>query len=159
MFTKCNFFMYLMCVCIHDTGDNRMELCVCGKFADLECSECRSRGYCSEKCQDQDWLSHSTTCRLVSARRRDERRNRRKRRMEKRRKKLERSGYTPRPDFCSCGKQADFECSKCGMQGYCSRGCQMEDWETHKLFCQLPKTPDPRSPMTQRTPLPMISEN
>lgn len=118
-----------------------LELCVCGKFAELECIECRAKGYCSEQCQTDHWMAHSSTCRIVSARRR------KAKKMKKKRKKLEkmmrqrsanslRGGFTPNPDRCICGKEAQYECSECSKQGYCSERCQQEDWELHQLFCE-----------------------
>ena len=110
-----------------------LELCICGKFAELECTKCKSKGYCGETCQESDWLNHAMVCRIVSARRKEERRKKRK---QKKLEKLKKSGYTPRPDLCRCGKVTEYECSECGLQGYCSVKCQEEDWEYHKLFCE-----------------------
>ena len=112
-----------------------LELCTCGKFAEMECVECRAKGYCSEKCQQEHWLSHSSTCRIVSARRRQAKK------MKRKRKKLENmmkrtAEYKPaHSDKCVCGGEAQYECSECEKQGYCSEKCQVEDWELHQLFC------------------------
>ena len=117
-------------------GAVALELCVCGKFAELECTECRAKGYCSEQCQQDDWFTHASTCRIVSAHRRKTKKLKKKRKkLEKKLKEMKRSGYTPRPDLCLCGKDAEYECSECGQQGYCSKRCQEEDWELHQLFC------------------------
>uniref|UniRef100_A0A1X7V0T6 MYND-type domain-containing protein n=1 Tax=Amphimedon queenslandica TaxID=400682 RepID=A0A1X7V0T6_AMPQE len=112
-----------------------LELCVCGKFAELECTDCRGKGYCSETCQTDDWPDHVRTCRVMSARRKEERRQRKQSRREKRIEKLQRTGFTPNPDICRCGKLSEYECSSCGMQGYCSYECQIKDWKYHKLLC------------------------
>ncbi len=111
-----------------------LELCVCGKFAELECTECRAKGYCCDQCQQDHWLTHSSTCRIVSARRRHTKKMKRKR--KKFEKMMKRTGYTPQPDKCVCGGIAQYECSECGRQGYCSEKCQVEDWELHQLFCK-----------------------
>ena len=38
--------------------------------------------------------------------------------------------------FCICGKAAQFECSNCSAQGYCSSECQMNDWkDKHQKDC------------------------
>ena len=57
--------------------------------------------------------------------------------IEKKTKEIKRTGYTPRPDVCICGCDAEYECSECGRQGYCSQKCQEEDWELHQLFCTV----------------------
>ena len=136
---------YSSCLFIHSESA-ALELCVCGKFADLECGECQAKGYCSMHCQQADWLSHGAKCRLVSSkRRRKERRQRKKTRIQKKVERLRSAGYTPIPDRCICGKEADFECSECGAQGYCSRACQEKDWTVHRFFCE------PQRPYTSAT--------
>ena len=40
--------------------------------------------------------------------------------------------------FCSCGKDAMFNCSRCGIKHYCSKTCQHVDWKCHKTECELP---------------------
>ena len=38
--------------------------------------------------------------------------------------------------FCSCGNAAQFECSNCSSQGYCSPECQRSHWvEKHQKEC------------------------
>lgn len=37
-------------------------LCVCGKLAEMECSQCSVQGYCSEECQIADWSEHQLYC-------------------------------------------------------------------------------------------------
>lgn len=108
---------------------------MCGKFADMECAECKSKGYCSVECQQQDWAIHSIKCRLISAKRRQRRRSR-SQHLQRKVERLKRTGFTPIPDRCSCGKEADFECAECSLQGYCSRRCQEKDWEIHRFFCK-----------------------
>lgn len=40
------------------------------------------------------------------------------------------------PSTCSaCGKEATKRCSKCRMEWYCSRECQVKDWKKHKPLC------------------------
>jgi hypothetical protein len=34
-----------------------------------------------------------------------------------------------------CRKVASFTCSKCKIQRYCSRDCQVKHWPTHKANC------------------------
>lgn len=109
---------------------------MCGKFAELECTECRGRGYCTESCQEKDWLDHIKLCRVVSARRREDKKKRKQKRKEKRLDDLQRTGFTPTLDLCRCGKLSVYECSGCGLQGYCSNECQDNDWMYHKLFCE-----------------------
>lgn len=36
----------------------------CGTEADYGCSRCKSVAYCSEKCQEIDWPTHKTTCKI-----------------------------------------------------------------------------------------------
>ena len=41
-----------------------------------------------------------------------------------------------RKHFCVCGNAAQFECSNCSSQGYCSSECQMKHWsEQHQKEC------------------------
>ncbi len=39
-------------------------------------------------------------------------------------------------EFCTCGAVADFECSRCQSQGYCSAECQEAHWPQHSTACQ-----------------------
>ena len=48
-----------------------------------------------------------------------------------------------RREFCICGAVADFECSRCENQGYCSPHCQQADWPRHMLVCQPRARPTP----------------
>lgn len=42
---------------------------------------------------------------------------------------------------CSaCGKTAIQRCSRCKNKWYCSRNCQVEDWDNHKINCIEPST-------------------
>lgn len=41
--------------------------------------------------------------------------------------------------YCVCGKNAPQLCKKCGLQGYCSRECQIADWKEHKIKCFSPE--------------------
>jgi hypothetical protein len=111
--------------------DGHSELCVCGRYADLECSECHAQGYCSSACQTQHWAQHATSCRVVSARRR------RRRRRRKHRKKSHEicTILTSGCDLCPCGREVEFDCSQCDVQGYCSEQCQVKDWPRHQTLC------------------------
>ena len=41
-----------------------------------------------------------------------------------------------RRHFCVCGSAAQFECSNCSSQGYCSQECQIKHWnEQHQREC------------------------
>ena len=41
-----------------------------------------------------------------------------------------------RHQFCICGKAAQFECSSCNAQGYCSQECQQKHWtKEHQKLC------------------------
>ena len=35
-----------------------------------------------------------------------------------------------------CGKVAEFVCSRCSKQGYCSSSCQRTHWKTHRADCK-----------------------
>lgn len=35
----------------------------------------------------------------------------------------------------SCNKEAEKKCSRCEVAFYCSRDCQIKDWENHKEKC------------------------
>lgn len=136
-------------------GSASLELCVCGKYADLECTDCASRGYCSEKCQQNDWHRHELTCHVLSAKRH---RNHKRRKHKKKGKIKKRhssgranragSQSTPSEDICICGKTAEFECSNCSKQGYCCEECQNEDWSFHQYYCEA-KPELSRSPTNQ----------
>ena len=126
------------------------ELCTCGKYADLECTSCRKRGYCSKACQEKDWPLHERSCREVSSRRHQRRRKSKQVRASPGRR-------TPlSEDTCVCGKEAEYECSGCKRQGYCSEKCQKEDWTFHDYYCRQPGsirlTPTAHTP-TNRTPI------
>ncbi len=41
-------------------------------------------------------------------------------------------------DTCVCGNEAEYECSGCNKQGYCSEECQREDWSFHEYYCNQP---------------------
>jgi len=44
---------------------------------------------------------------------------------------------SPELDTCAvCGTSSQFECSSCGLVGYCSKKCQRADWPTHKILCK-----------------------
>ena len=36
-----------------------------------------------------------------------------------------------------CGKQATKKCSRCQLEWYCSRECQVASWKGHKLVCDI----------------------
>lgn len=36
---------------------------------------------------------------------------------------------------CVCGKLATRSCARCVSARYCSRGCQLADWPTHRAAC------------------------
>ncbi|XP_056130842.1 zinc finger MYND domain-containing protein 10 [Lampris incognitus] len=42
-----------------------------------------------------------------------------------------------RPKCGSCGKEATKRCSRCQMEWYCHRECQVKHWPKHKTACQL----------------------
>ena len=128
-----------------------MELCVCGKFADLECSECGLRGYCSLDCQQDDWFKHAMICQekveekkqrkqSKSSKSKKKKKKKHKKHHKKHKKSKSRSSLTssstPSIDVCICGKEAEFECSRCEKQGYCSEECQLKDWFAHQTCCE-----------------------
>jgi len=47
-----------------------------------------------------------------------------------------------------CGKEATKRCSRCRIEWYCSRECQVQSWKAHKTVCDL-VTSHPKSTMTQ----------
>jgi hypothetical protein len=59
-------------------------------------------------------------------------------------------------DTCVCGKEAEYECSGCRKQGYCSTACQQEDWTFHDYYCRQPGRSSSRdSKRSSKTPLSM----
>ena len=100
----------------------QVDQCPCGRYAEMECSLCGRRGYCGMQCQKEDWTNHIPECTGMS----------------KKKKKKAGGGreYTPNVNTCICGKEADFECSVCGRQGYCSEVCQQKDWKLHVHYCK-----------------------
>ena len=51
-------------------------------------------------------------------------------------RKVTNSNEQTRHHFCICGNAAQFECSNCNSQGYCSTECQFKDWsEQHQKEC------------------------
>ena len=123
---------------------------MCGKFADLECSECGLRGYCSAECQQDDWLKHTLICQEKIEERKQRKKSKssksKKKKKHKKRKKHKKSKsrasntLTPSVDVCVCGKEAEFECSQCEKQGYCSEECQLKDWTVHQTLCDQSET-------------------
>ena len=47
---------------VRDVDEVMLELCVCGKVSNFECSLCGERGYCGEECQSRDWEAHMPIC-------------------------------------------------------------------------------------------------
>jgi hypothetical protein len=45
-------------------------------------------------------------------------------------------GETAQLETCYCGQPTLFECSGCGLRGYCSSRCQRKDWARHKAACR-----------------------
>jgi plasmid rolling circle replication initiator protein Rep len=35
-----------------------------------------------------------------------------------------------------CENKATYQCGKCKITRYCSKECQIEDWERHKKICK-----------------------
>jgi hypothetical protein len=128
-----------------------MELCVCGKFADMECSECGLRGYCSLDCQQDDWFKHAMICqekieenkqrKQSKSSKSKKKKKKHKKHHKKHKKSKSRASSTSSSilniDVCVCGKEAEFECSNCEKQGYCSEECQLKDWITHQKCCEM----------------------
>lgn len=119
---------------------------MCGKFADLECSECGLRGYCCVDCQQDDWFKHAMICQEKVKERKQRKKSKslkskkkkkhRKHKKHKKSKSRASSSFTPSIDVCICGKEAEFECSRCEKQGYCSEECQLKDWIAHQMYCE-----------------------
>ncbi|XP_038135980.1 zinc finger MYND domain-containing protein 10 [Cyprinodon tularosa] len=42
-----------------------------------------------------------------------------------------------KPKCGSCGKEASKRCSRCQIEWYCNRSCQVKHWPKHKKACQL----------------------
>uniref|UniRef100_A0A3Q2CIN1 Zinc finger MYND domain-containing protein 10 n=1 Tax=Cyprinodon variegatus TaxID=28743 RepID=A0A3Q2CIN1_CYPVA len=42
-----------------------------------------------------------------------------------------------KPKCGSCGKEASKRCSRCQIEWYCNRPCQVKHWPKHKKACQL----------------------
>jgi len=40
------------------------------------------------------------------------------------------------PKCGKCGEKADQRCSRCKMEWYCSRKCQVASWKDHKTICK-----------------------
>ena len=52
---------------ISEPLDVMRQFCICGLLADFECSNCQSRGYCSQKCQEANWSEHYLVCESLKA--------------------------------------------------------------------------------------------
>ena len=51
-------------------------------------------------------------------------------------RRVETASDLSRLHFCTCGNAAQFECTSCSAQGYCSPECQSQDWtERHQREC------------------------
>jgi hypothetical protein len=132
-----------------------LEFCICGRVSVFECSVCSLQGYCSEACQRGDWKIHRSACKTLLAGQAAK--------TEALAIKLSRAsisapaveadqaasskGSAPADTGASatatnletcavCGTSSEFECSSCGMVGYCSKKCQRADWQSHKILCK-----------------------
>ena len=47
-------------------------------------------------------------------------------------------GLDEPPHLCqACNvKDSKFVCASCSKRWYCSRDCQVDDWETHEEYCE-----------------------
>jgi len=41
------------------------------------------------------------------------------------------------PKCSACGKPAEKRCSRCKLEWYCSRECQVAAWKDHKKLCDV----------------------
>eukprot|EP00729_Bicosta_minor_P000561 gene561-17619_t len=148
------------------TEEARLEFCICGRVSVFECSMCSKAGYCSEKCQRGDWKLHRVGCRAQSAKeeaKTDELAAKLSNGAAVAGTRAAASASAPNEagaaateggsaaviradpslpelDTCAvCGTSSQFECSSCGMVGYCSKKCQRSDWPTHKILCKAAK--------------------
>lgn len=39
------------------------------------------------------------------------------------------------PHCTSCGNSAEWRCTSCQLETYCSKACQSDDWASHQLSC------------------------
>jgi hypothetical protein len=57
--------------------------------------------------------------------------------------------------FCVCASVADYECSRCENQGYCSEACQKRHWPQHSRLC----FPPPKRPVVaNQAPRPLFQK-
>lgn len=92
------------------------------------CSKCRGVSYCSQECQNSHWYaSHRAECKRIVFRQ----------------KCMETTGfvgccYCHKPEL-SPGVRSFLACGRCLQVVYCSKDCQLSDWNTHKSFCNKNK--------------------
>ena len=50
-----------------------------------------------------------------------------------------------------CGKEASKKCSRCGIEWYCSRECQVAAWKAHKNICDIIAANKPTTTTTSKS--------
>jgi len=81
------------------------------------CKQCKQALYCSPKCQKEDWKNiHKHFC------------------VKKAQPKISEACHS---DRCKnkWQKKPKYKCTRCKQAFYCSKECQEEQWEIHRMFC------------------------
>ncbi|XP_062588473.1 uncharacterized protein LOC134250136 isoform X2 [Saccostrea cucullata] len=110
-----------------DNGHKSLNMCtVCGKKGTMKvCQRCKIQKYCSPECQKADWQTHKSHCSQE----------------EKSTSRNEKVSDVPSPICANCRSQsARLRCSGCRVVYYCSKDCQMTDWNKHKTSCKAYKS-------------------
>ncbi|OWF53582.1 Ubiquitin carboxyl-terminal hydrolase 19 [Mizuhopecten yessoensis] len=124
------------------------------------CSACHQVNYCSTACQRADWKGeHKVKCKGIQSR--DQNKNLNSQRKENlSKKKNDKRNRTPFHNnheeegeenkkrqyrkCMACDKTASSmeHCNRCKVANYCSKKCQRQHWNEHKLNCTLPEEED-----------------
>lgn len=104
----------------------------CDSYSDRlkVCGKCLSAWYCSRACQKIDWPKHKTDCKFLI-------------RMKELHGALGTAGQCAR---CTSSFEKLKKCSKCKVVKYCSKACQIADWNDHRQYCGIQDKVRPSSP-------------
>jgi len=106
---------------------SRKRCIVCNVHAKKSCDTCRQSYYCSKTCQSKHLSEHMKVCKSK----------------DKNLNECVSSSVFPEKlyskeiiNYCNlCTKPSKFNCGKCKKTFYCSKECQVKDWNEHKKKC------------------------
>lgn len=154
------------------TEQPELPQCVlCAGGASTVCGKCRTTRYCSRECQVSDWKAHKKKCPTMAEENDGQRKPLAVQVQGSRvielptqqdirkgtevywcfpelytpeKYKPNRSLLTPTLPLCAaCTDSARLVCETCKTTSYCSRYCQIDDWEKHEKECDALSAREP----------------